>query len=100
MVTCWLLIETIAISGSPAWRGAVASLGSAGRAALRAWASAGDVVRVDSAARTASATAGAHHRRIGWVHCAVVNRFVMLTSVKRPSRIYRRESRYNKHSDR
>src|SRR5262245_14976926 len=82
MVTFWLLIDTIAMIVSPAWRGAVASVGCAGRAggaALRAWAWAGDVVRGDSAARTASTMAGGHHRQIAPVDVdsAVANRSVM-----------------------
>jgi len=65
------LIDTIAMIGSPASRGAVASVGGAGRACLAAAASV-------SAAIAASATmADGTQRRIVTVDCAVVSRFAM-----------------------
>src|SRR5882757_9905087 len=60
--------------GSPASRGAVASVGGARRACFAAAASVGTV----SAAIAASATmTGDPHRRIAAVDCAVVNRFTI-----------------------
>jgi len=61
-VTRWVLIDTIAMSGSPASRGAVASVGGAGRACLAAASSGHSAV---SAAIAASvAMAGGPQRRI------------------------------------
>jgi hypothetical protein len=68
------LIDTIAMIGSPASRGAVVSVGGAGRACLAA-ASAFSAV---SAAIAASITmAGGPQGRIATVVCAVVNRFTI-----------------------
>src|SRR3954447_2536713 len=67
-------METIAMIGSPAWRGAVASVSEAGRACL-AGASAGSAV---SAAIAVSVTmVGGPQRRIAALDCAVANRLVM-----------------------
>jgi len=75
------LIDTIAMIGSPASRGA--SVGGAGRACLAA-ASAVSAVR---AAIAASVTmAAGPQRRIATVDCAVVNRFTMLSPVEMPLR--------------
>src|SRR5665647_3434972 len=61
--------------GSPASRGAVASLGGAGRGCLAA----ASAVSAVSAAIAASVTrAGGPQRRIARVNCAVVNRITML----------------------
>jgi hypothetical protein len=68
------LIDTIAMIGSPASRGAVASVGGAGRACLAA----ASAVSAVSAAIAASVTmAGGPQRRIAAVDCAIVNRFTM-----------------------
>ena len=73
-MTRWVLIDTIAMIGSPASRGAVASVGRAGRACLAA----ASAVSAVSAAIAASITmAGRPQRRIATVDCAVVNRFTM-----------------------
>src|SRR6478736_4285451 len=73
-MTCWVLIDTIAMIGSPASRGAVASVGGAGRASLAA----ASTVSAASAAIAASVTmAGPPQRRISTVDCAVINRFTM-----------------------
>ena len=50
--TCWVLIDTIAMIGSPASRGAVASVSGAGRA----WLAAASAVSAASAAIAASVT--------------------------------------------
>src|SRR3954464_4482124 len=74
-MTCWVLIDTIAMIGSPAWRGAVASVGCAGRACLAA---ASGLHAVSVAVIAASVTmALGPQRRIATVDCAVVNRFAM-----------------------
>src|SRR5262245_42431892 len=79
MVTFWLLIDTIAMIGSPASRGAAPSVvcsGGARRGAASAGGAAGSAVR---AAAAASVTiAGGALRRITSLGCAVVHRFVML----------------------
>jgi hypothetical protein len=68
------LIDTIAMIGSPASRGAVASTG----AALRACLAEAPAVSTVMAAIAASVTmAGGPHRRIATVDCAVVDRFAM-----------------------
>src|SRR5215468_5108041 len=68
MVTFWLLIDTIAMIGSPASRGARRGAASAGGAAVSA----------ARAAVAASVTiAGGAHRRTTSVDWAVVHRFVM-----------------------
>jgi outer membrane lipoprotein SlyB len=67
------LIDTIAIIGSPASRGAVASVVGAGRAGLAA----ASAVSAVTAAIAASA-AMARLRRIASVDWAVANRFTML----------------------
>src|SRR5437660_213171 len=70
--------------GSPASRGAVASLGGGAGRADRATASAFSAV---SAAIAASVTmAGGRQRRIATVDCAVVNRFTMPCPVEMPVR--------------
>jgi hypothetical protein len=67
------LIDTIAMIGSPASRGAIASVGGAGR-----WLAAASAVSAVSAAIAASVTmAEGPQRRIAPVDCAVVNRFTM-----------------------
>jgi hypothetical protein len=77
------LIDTIAMIGSPASRGAVASVGGAGRACLAA-ASAVSAVR---AAIAASVTmTGDPQCRIAPVDCAVLNRFTMPCPVEMPVR--------------
>src|ERR1700687_591630 len=69
--------------GSPASRGAVASVGGAGRACLAA----ASAVSAVSAAMAASVTmAGDPQRRIATVDCAVVNRFTMLSPIEMPLR--------------
>src|SRR3984893_8911782 len=69
--------------GSPASRGAVASVGGAGRACLAA----ASTVSAVSAAIAASVTmVGGPQRRIATVDCAVVNRFTMLSPVEMPLR--------------
>ena len=71
-MTCWLPIDTIAMIGSRASRGAVASVVGAGRACLAAV----SAVSAASAAIAASGTtAGAPQRRVAMVDCAVMNRF-------------------------
>jgi hypothetical protein len=68
------LIDTIAMIGSPASRGAVASVGGAGRSCLAA----ASAVSAASAAIAASVTmAGRPQRRIATVDRAVANRFAM-----------------------
>jgi hypothetical protein len=68
------LIDTIAMIGSPAARGAVASVGGAGRGGLAAV----PAVSAISAAIAASVKiAGGPQRRIAAVDCAVMNRFAM-----------------------
>src|SRR5262245_3792261 len=78
MVTFWLLIDTIAMIGSPASRGATASVLCSGRA-WRGAASAGRAaVSAVRAAVAASVTiAGGAHRRTTSVDWAVVHRFAM-----------------------
>src|SRR5260370_24502592 len=79
MVTFWLLIDTIAVIGWPATRGAAPSVVCWGRA-WRGAASAGRAAV--SAVRTAVAAsvtiAGGAHRRTTSVDWAFVHRFVML----------------------
>src|SRR5258705_13878195 len=78
MVTFWLLIDTIAMIASPAWRGAVASADCAGRAFWAAASAGGAAVSAHSVARAASLTmAEGHHSRIAHVDSAVANRSVM-----------------------
>jgi hypothetical protein len=73
------LIDTIAMIGSPAARGAVAAVTGAGRACLAA----ASVVSAASTAIAASiAMAGPSHRRIALVGCAVVNRFAMSSPIE------------------
>src|SRR5690349_801920 len=73
MVTCWLLIETIAMIGSPAARGAVASVGWAGWAGFNA-ALAGSA---SSAAPVASVTIAAAQNGPTAALAGAVNRFVI-----------------------
>jgi 5,10-methenyltetrahydromethanopterin hydrogenase len=68
------LIDTIAMIGSPASRGAVASVGGAGRACLGA---ASAVSAVNAAIAASVIMAGARLPRIATVDRAVVNRFIM-----------------------
>src|SRR5262245_35998064 len=78
MVTRWLLIDTIAMIGSPALREAVASVARAGRASFVAALADPAAVSAVSASVTASVTvAGGPDCRIASPNCAVVNRFVM-----------------------
>src|SRR6516225_4014763 len=78
MVTFWLLIDTIAMIGSPASRGAAASVVRSGRAWRGAASAGGAAVRAVRAAVAASVTiAGGTHRRTTSVDWAVVHRFVM-----------------------
>jgi hypothetical protein len=67
------LIDTIAMMGSPASRGAVAWVG-AGRASL---AVAPAVSAVSAAVAASVTTAEGPQRRIAAVDCAVVDRFTM-----------------------
>src|ERR1700675_27639 len=69
--------------GSPASRGAIASVGGAGRVCLVA----ASAVSAVSAAIAASVTmAGGPQRRIAKVDCAIVNRYTMLSPVEMPLR--------------
>src|ERR1700704_4525718 len=68
--------------GSPASRGAVASVGGAGRARLAA----ASAVSAVSAIAASVTMAGGPQRRIATVDCAVVNRFTMLSPVEMPLR--------------
>src|SRR6516162_5375894 len=78
MVTCWLLIDTIAMSGLPVLRGAAASVPRAGCAGRAAASAGGAAVSAVSAAVAASITlAGGRRRRIASADCAVVDRLVM-----------------------
>src|SRR5262245_34121785 len=74
MVTFWLLIDTMAMIGSPAVRGAAPSVAFSGRA-WRGAASAGGapVSTVRAAAAVSVTIAGGAHRRTAFV----VHRFVM-----------------------
>src|SRR5262244_645629 len=74
MVTFWLLIDTIAMIGSPAARGAAASVVCSGRAWRGAAPAGGAAV---SAVRAAVAASVTTHRRRTSVDWAVVHRFVM-----------------------
>jgi hypothetical protein len=67
------LIDTIAMIGSPASRGAVASVAGAGRASLAA---APAVSAVSAAIAASVTTAGIPERRLATVDCAVMNRFI------------------------
>src|SRR6516225_7909562 len=78
MVTFWLLIDTIAMIGSPAARGAAASVvcsGGVWRGAAPAGGAAVSAVR--AAVATSVTIAGDPHRRTTSVDWAVVHRFVM-----------------------
>src|SRR5260370_15971370 len=78
MVTFWLLIDTIAMIGSPATRGAAPSVVCSGRAWRGAASAGGAAVSAVRAAVAASVTiAGGAHRRATSVDWAVVHRFVM-----------------------
>src|SRR6476646_6040301 len=78
MVTFWLLIDTIAMIGSPAARGAAPSVVCSGRAWRGAASAGGAAVSAVRAAVAASVTiAGGAHRRTTSVDWAVVHRFVM-----------------------
>src|SRR5262245_62005635 len=79
MVTFWLLIDTIAMIGSPASRGAAPSVVCSGGARRGAASAGGAAVSAVRAAVVASVTiAGDTHRRTTSVDWAVVHRFVML----------------------
>src|SRR5258706_14492158 len=76
-------MDTIAMIGSPASRGAVASVGGGGRACPAA----ASAVSAARGAIAASVTmVGGPQRRIATVDCAVVNRFTMPTPVELPVR--------------
>src|SRR6516165_10637062 len=78
MVTFWLLIDTIAMIGSPAPRGAAASVVCSGRSWRAAAPAGAAAVSAIKAAVAASVTiAGGAHRRTTSVDWAVVHRFVM-----------------------
>src|SRR5215813_10853276 len=78
MVTFWLLIDTIAMIGSPATRGAAPSVVCSGRAWRGAASAGGAAVSAVRAAVAASVTiAAGAHRRTTSVNWAVVHRFVM-----------------------
>src|SRR5947209_6582252 len=78
MVTFWLLIDTIAMIGSPAARGAAPSVVCSGGAWRGAASAGGAAVSAVRAAVAASVTiAGGAHRRTTSVDWAVVHRFVM-----------------------
>src|SRR5436190_12747530 len=76
MVTFWLLIDTIAMIGSPALRGAAPSVVCSGGTWRGAASAVGAAVSVVRAAVAASVTIGAN-RRSTPVDRAVVHRFVM-----------------------
>jgi hypothetical protein len=75
MVTCWLLTDTIAMSGSPASRGAAVSVERAGRAAASAGGA--TVSAVSAAVATSVTMAAGRHRRIASVDCIVMDCIVM-----------------------
>src|ERR1700674_3647976 len=78
MVTFWLLIDTIAMIGSPPRRGAAPPVGCSGGAWRGAAPAGGAAVSAIRAAVAASVTiAGGAHRRTTSVDWAVVHRFVM-----------------------
>src|SRR6516165_5686707 len=78
MVTFWLLIDTIAMIGSPALRGAAASVVCSGRAWRGAASARGAAISAVRAAVAASVIiAGGAHRRTNAVDWALVLRFVM-----------------------
>src|SRR6516165_1764867 len=78
MVTFWLLIDTIAMIGSPASRGAVVSAAGSGRAG-RAAASVGGaaVSAVKAAVARSATTAEGVHLGMVLVDGPIVNRLVM-----------------------
>src|SRR5947209_10282705 len=79
MVSFWLLMDTIAMIGSPASRGAAASVVCSGRAWRGAAPAGGAAVSAVNAAVAASVTiAGGAHRRTILADWAIVHRFVML----------------------
>src|SRR5215471_449523 len=78
MVTFWLLIDTIAMIGSPTSRGAAPSVVCSEGARRGAASAGGAAVSAVRAAVAASVTiAGDTHRRTTSVNWAVVHRFVM-----------------------
>src|SRR3984893_5928384 len=78
MVTFWLWIDTIAMIGPPASRGAAPSVVGSGRAWRGAAAAGCAAVSAVRAAMAASVTiTGGAHRRTTSVDWAVVHRFVM-----------------------
>src|ERR1700720_3483411 len=89
MVTFWLLIDTIAMIGSPASREAAPSAVCSGRACRGAASAGGAAVNAVRAAVAASVTiAGGAHRRTTSVDWAAVHRFVMLCPHSRPKRAF------------
>src|SRR5436190_18716487 len=77
MVTFWLLIDTIAMIGSPALRGAAPSVVCSGGAWRGAASARGAAVSTVRAAVAASVTMGGAHRRATSVDWAFVHRFFM-----------------------
>src|SRR6185436_1358011 len=78
MVTLWLLIDTMAMIGSPALRGAAASVVCSGETWRGAASAGGAAVSAPRAAVAARVTiAEDAHRRISSVDWAVVHRSVM-----------------------
>src|SRR3954447_4489031 len=78
MVTFWLLIDTIAMIGSPAARGAAPSVVCSGRAWRGGASAGGAAVSAVRVAVAASVTiAGGAHRRTTSVDWALVHRLVM-----------------------
>src|SRR6516165_7968399 len=93
MVTFWLLIDTIAMIGSPASCGATPSVVCSGRVWRGAASAGGAAVSAVRAAVAASVTIGAN-RRTTSVDWAVVHRFVMpCPSSKRSTRWKRDDAR-------
>src|SRR5271156_2419344 len=83
MVTCCRLIDTIAMIGSPALRGAVASMVRSGRPSLPAASAGGARVKAVSAAVAAKVTtAGGVNRRIDCMDGAIANALVTRTPVQ------------------
>src|SRR6478672_11682358 len=88
MVTFWLLIDTIAMIGSPAAREAAPSVVCSGRAWRGAASAGGAAVSAVRAAVAASVTiAGGAHRRTTSVDWALVHRLVMPCPVFKEDRV-------------
>jgi hypothetical protein len=77
------LIDTIAMIGSPASRGAVTSMGGAGRACLAA---AGAISAVNAAIAVSVTIAKGPQSRIVAVDWAALNRFTMYVLIEMPIR--------------